>query len=564
MPQLHITTTRRRPEFFFRSAACLAAMLLSGDLAVGQSTVTTSFQVINNFAPGGATSYFGNTYPDSDVWLYFISTGGKVTYSSGTTPITVADSTAIQLSAVDNGTFSIATGSASTRVWAALGAVNPFTQGQPQQFQQNIPYALAEWTVNGNVNDNIDVSYQDSFSFPTVLTVQNSGGTQTAGFPQGTTASSVVTALNNALPGPVGPGGPSNPNYPTVGQSGWSPVPTISGTPAAVRPIGSSKYQVMGPDTNSNFTMYQYIPSFNDYLGYLQANTPTTNVNGTPVAGYYVDYSGNGGYSGYVTITGGSNAYGMQISNIRVNTAPSAVNNWQADPTGGTAASGTITIAANGASVDVTNTGGYTPTPTGFTMNGFWTDLTIASGASLINGDFTTGPIITGTGDFAAGGTHVAINPTFIASISASMATGLLGSEQYINGMWADPQTGVLVADPGGTMRWFNTTTREQSTEILFDNAWSGGQPYYDPFWATLANLTGMEGYLSPFNDRWANFSPDFSLIPTAEANAVTWQLGVPIPEPSGIIVMLTAAVAGAGTTWRWRSGRGHGRDRDR
>jgi len=554
-----ISISKTTSTSLLHSAACAAALLLFGELAVGQ-TITTSFQVINNFAPGGPTSYYGTSYPDSDVWLYFINTGGEVTYSSGTTPSTVADGTPIQLSAVDNGTFSIATGSISTKVWAALGSPSPFTQGQPQQFQQNIPYALAEWTVNGNSFDNVDVSYQDSFSFPTVLQVVNSGGTQTAGFPLGTTAQSVVTAITAALPAPVGPGGPSNPNYPVLNGNGWSPVPTISGTPAAVRPIGSSKYQIMGPDTNSNFTMYQYIPSFDDYLGYLQANTPTTNVNGTPVAGYYVDYSGNNGYSGYVTITGSSNAYGMQISNIRVNTAPSAVNNWQADPNAGTAASGTITIAANGASVDVTDTGGYTPTPTGFTMNGFWTDLTIASGASLVNGDFTTGPIITGTEDFAPGGSQVAINPTFIASISASMATGLLGSDQYMTGMWADPQTGVLVADPGGTMRWFNTTTREQSTQILFDKAWSEGQPFYDPFWATLANLTGMEGYLSPFNDRWSNFSPDFTLDSTASSNTVTWQLGAPVPEPSGIIVTLTVAVAGAGLTWRRRCRR-QGRD---
>ena len=556
MPGLPITTIWRRPDFFFRTAACLAAMLLSGELAVGQ--ITTSFQVINNFVPGGSTSYFGNNFANSDVWLYFINTSGNVKYSSNTVPSTVSDNTAIQLSTVDSGTFSIAAGSASTRVWAALGASNPFTQGQPQQFQQDIPYALAEWTVNGNSFDNVDVSYQDSFSFPTVLQVVNSGGTQTAGFPLGTTASSVVTALNNALPQAVGPGGASNPNYPAVNGNGWSPVPTISGAPAAVRPIGSSKYQPMGPDSSNNFTTYQYIPSFNDYLGYLQANTPNTDVNGTPIAGYYVDYSGNGGYSGYVTITGSSSAYGMQISNIRVNTSPSAVNNWQADPTAGTAASGTITIAANGASVDVTSTGGYAPTPTGFTNNGFWTDLTLASGASLINGDFATGPIITGTSDFALGGTHVAINPTFIASISASMATGLLGSTQYMTGMWLDPSTGTLIADPGGTMRWFNTTTREQSTQILFDNAWAANQPFYDPFWATLADLTGMEGYLSPFNDRWANFSPDFSLDAGANSNVVTWQLGVPVPEPSGIIVMLTAAVAGAGATWRRRSGRRH------
>ncbi len=133
-----------------------------------------------------------------------------------------------------------------------------------------------------------------------------------------------------------------------------------------------------------------------------------------------------------------------------------------------------------------------------------------------------------------------------------------MGSTQYMTGMWSDPTAGILAADPGSTLRWFETTTREQSTQILFDKAWPANQPFYDPFWATLADLTGMEGYLSPFNDRWANFSPDFSLDAGANSNVVTWQLGVPVPEPSGIIVMLTAAVAGAGATWRRRSGRRH------
>ena len=281
----------RRPNHFFRAAACVAAALVSEGLAVGQ-TVTTSFQVINNFAPGGATSYFGNTYQDSQVWLYFTNAGSAVSYSSSGTPSTVTSGNAIPLSAVDNGTFSIATGSVSTKVWAALGATNPFGSGPPGQTQPNIPYALAEWTVNNNSYDNVDVSYQDSFSFPTQLQVVNSNGTQTAGFPLGTTASSVVSALKAALPAPVGPGGPTNPNYPvSPNGNGWSPVPTISGNADAARMVGSSKYQIMGPDANNNFTMYQYIPSFNVYLGYLQANTPTTLVSQPtggpiPVTGY--------------------------------------------------------------------------------------------------------------------------------------------------------------------------------------------------------------------------------------------------------------------------------------
>jgi len=541
------------PEMMNRRSRLLASMacVLLAQSAFGQ--VTTSLQIVNKFKSGA--SYFGNTYTDDEVWLYFINTGSAVTYTNTSgSSVAVADATPVPLSSVNNRTFSIGVGSASTRVWAALGATNPFTQGQPQQFQPNIPYALAEWTVNGNTYDNIDVSYQDSFSFPTVLRVVNSSGTSTAGFPAGTQAATVVSALSAALPAPVGPGGASNPNYPANGGLGWSPVSTVTGNAQAVRNIGSSKYQVMGPDPNGNFTMYQYIPSFNDYLGHLQANTPNTVVGSGTIQGYYVDYSGNGGYSGYVSITGSNNAYGIQVHNIRVNTAPSAANNWQASPLAGGTTNGTITIAANGATLPCSNTGGCGTTNT---INGFWTDLTIASGASLINGDFETGPVVVGTGDFGVSGMHSAINPTFLASISASIATGLLGSDAYMNGMWADPSAGTLVADPGGTMRWFQTLTREQSTQVLFDKAWGPGQQFYDPYWATLADLSGMQGYLSPFNDRWANFSPDFSLDFTAGSNTVTWELGmVAVPEPPSAVIAVMGCAGGAWAGWRRRQRR--------
>lgn len=532
----------------------LAACFLIAQPVFGQ--VTTSLQVVNKFNAGA--SYFGNSYSDDQVWLYFINTSTAVTYTNTSgSSVAVVASQPIQLSSVQNGTFSIGVGSVGTRVWAALGATNPFTSGQPQQFQKNIPYALAEWTVNGNSYDNVDVSYEDSFSFPTMLRVVNSSGTSSAGFPAGTQAATVVSALTAALPAPVGPGGTSNPNYPSASANngvGWSPVSTVDATPAAVRPIGSSKYWISAADTNGNLTAYQYIPSFNDYLGYLQAHTPKTVVSSGTIQGYYVDYSGNGGYSGYVSITGSDQAYGIQVHDIRVNTAPSAANNWQASPSAGTATGGTLTIAANGASLPCGASG---QSGTTNTINGNWTDLTIATGASLINGDFASGPVVVGTGDFSPGGSQVGINTTFLASISASMATGLLGSGTYMSGMWADPSAGTLIADPGGTMRWFNTLTREQSTQVLFDKAWGAGQQFYDPYWATLANLSGMQGYLSPFNDRWSNFSPDFALLPTAGANAVTWELGMvaAVPEPSSLLLAAAgiAGLAGVGSQRRRR-----------
>jgi hypothetical protein len=515
----------------------ILAVLATGVLSTASLRAQATFQVVNNFEGGNPTStdYFGGNYSDDQVWLYFLNTGGFVTYTGTNNAVeTVADTVAIPLSSVTNGTFSVAAGSASTRVFAGLGATNPFSGSNgPGLFDQNVPYALAEWTVNGNVNDNVDVSYEDQFSFPTKLTVVNSSGTQSAGFVAGTTAASVVQTLSTRMP--TSPTGPANSNYPTQGQVGYGPlIPTVSGNTSANRWIGSSKTWTSGANGDNLRSVYQYAPSFNDYLAYLQTNEPTTVTNSGTMTGWYIDYSGNGGYSGYLTITGsGSTGYGLQISNIRVNTAPSAANDWQADPNAGDTTTGMILVTANGAVVVYED--GTPLAPDGTDVVGNWTDATIYTGASLINPDFASGPIITSTGDFALSGTYNAIVPTFIASISASMATGLLGSAMY-NTAYNNP------TDPKSTMYWFNTMTREQSTQLLFGEAWGLGQEFYDPYWATMAELTGMEGYLSPFNDRWANFSPDFGLIP-GDTNTIVWELGIAVPEPG------TAALAIAGLT---------------
>lgn len=55
--------------------------------------------------------------------------------------------------------------------------------------------------------------------------------------------------------------------------------------------------------------------------------------------------------------------------------------------------------------------------------------------------------------------------------------------------------------------------------------AWPADKAFYDPYWATLAEQTDNQGYLSPFNDRWSNFSPGFHL---ARGYTMIWELGIP------------------------------------
>lgn len=480
--------------------------------------MSVTLQILNQFNASAphATDYFGAHYSDAEIWLYFLNTSGQVTYTdaSSNTVKTVADASALQLSTVKQGTFLLDTGENSTKVFAGLGASNPFngTNG-PGVFDQDVPYALAEWTIQGNEFDNIDVSYIDSFSFPTTVTVKDAGDNITgqASFKASTKASDIITTFTGKMS--AQPSGPKNDNYPKPGQVGYGPeVPTINGNTAANRWIGSSKYYISGPDANQLRSIYLYAPSFNAYLGHLQSNEPTTKTNAGNIKGWYIDYSGNNGYSGYLRITGdAASGYGLQVHHLRVNTTPSAANDWQADPNAGAATQGIITVVANGATV------AFVPSD-GSNVVGPWTDAVIYSGAAVI-GTIGGGPIVIGTDDFVVNGAHSDIVATFLASISASLATGLLGSQAYVTAY--DSAT-----NPKATMYWFNTLTRAQALTTLFGNAWPKGEKYYDPFWASLAAYTDNQGYLSPFNDRWLNFSPDFTL---GSGYSITWELGIPV-----------------------------------
>ena len=487
--------------------------------------MSVSLQITNNFSRSSAnsTDYFGTYYEDSQIWLYFLNSANKITYTkvSDGSVVTVSDSVAIQLSDVKASTFNLSVAEDSTKLFAALGDTNPFIgKNGPELFEKQLPYALAEWTILGKVNDNVDVSYIDSFSFPTTLKVIDANGkvTGSAGFNSGTKASDIIASFEKKIAS--SPVGPRNDDYPQPGAVGYGPlVSTIQGNDKAGRWLGSSKYYISGPDLNNRRSMYLYAPSFNEYLAHLQSHAPTTKTNNGDIKGWYIDYSGNNGYSGYLTVTGNAtNGFGLKVHNIRVNTQPSAQNDWEAQPNVGDSTKGDIEVIANGARVPFpsNNTKAGKPKVAKTTVDGNWTDAVIYSGAAVI-GTIGEGPIVTSTGNFAPGEAHYDIVATFLASISASIATGLLGSEQYVQAYSGK------IHPPKSTMYWFNTLPRAKSLTTLFDKAWPGKEAYFDPFWATLSAHTGNQGYLSPFNDRWALFSPDFTL---KADDTIKWYLG--------------------------------------
>ena len=210
----------------------LAAVLLLGAFALMSArTVRAQVQLViqNNFekAPNAAT-YFSDNYPDEQVWLYFMNSSGHVSFTTakGGATQTVQDAQSIQLSAVKGGKFTLAIGCDSTKVFAGLGSQNPFSGTNGPGLFDQVPYALAEWTIKGDAYDNVDVTYIDTFSFPTRLTVKNAGGDKTdqCTFTDGTGAAGAIGALKKALPaGPVGPNLTKDNNYPNPAKWGMGP-----------------------------------------------------------------------------------------------------------------------------------------------------------------------------------------------------------------------------------------------------------------------------------------------------------------------------------------------------
>jgi len=509
-------------KHFFSLVASLSLFFPTGAFA------TVDFIVKNNFSSDvpNAANYFGDNFSDSQVWLIFLNSGTNVSYYdlALNQTVTVADSAAIQLSTVQSGAFSVAPGANATRVHAALSATgdNPFT-GQPEAFSSPYAFALAEFTYLGNVNDITDTSYIDTFAFPTILTTSSGGNTLgSSSWKAGTQAEQVVSALSQSMPSGLG-----------VIQATAS-----SSNPAANRYVGTS-LSLQSPvdlSENPNATRTYSGPGYNSYLGYLKTNMPTTTVkdannDDVTVQGWYLDYSGNGGYSGFLQITGADGEYGLEIVHIRANTGALQGQNTNTDAlrNNGTLLLGNIVVAANGDTINFTPT-----TPPNYTVSGNWTDMVISSGDQIytnVPAEFGAGPVITGTGDLSPAGSYNDLVATFMATVSASMATGFLGSDYFTFNLHSSTN---FAFGPDG----------QKVDSAFFSDLWSGlpaGEFYWDPFVASLVEFSQWEGYSFPYQDRFSAF-PGTALSLNG-VDTVTWELGVPIPEPSAFLLLTVAGI---------------------
>ena len=513
----------------------LVAAVTGGLLLAELASADQTFVVQNNFSPSTADAgnYFGSQYTDSQVWLLFQNSGGLITYNGGAN--TVSDGVAIALNAVQGGSFNVGVGANSTKVYAALSSSgsNPFSS-YPDPYSispvSNFAYATLEFTYLGNSYDTVDTTYIDTFAYPTKLTTSASGSVVgTSGWQAGTQAQDVVTALGNVMPS---------------GASSKVSTAQSSSHPSAARYVGTSLHLQSGVNfgDSPNATVTSSGPGYNDYLAFLQTNAPTYTNPDNPaesITGWYLDYSGNGGYSGYLTVTGSNGNYGLQITNIRANTGASTGENTNTEEgrAAGTALTGSIVVAANGEILDMTLA------PPDYTSQGNWTDMVIASGDQLYSnaaGKFGAGPVITATGDLDAfGGAYNSLTSTFMATVSAIMSTGLLGSETF--------------NAQASTNYWF---AEVETDTPLFSSLWTDlpeGAYYWDPYVETLWQFSDRQGYAFPYQDR-------FSALPGTALNldgidSFTWELGMTVPEPSAAFLAATGLCVLSGAFRRRRRG---------
>lgn len=398
---MKITRNRFLPAVFCASIASLLALGTASATHADADTPWATIQIQNNFKAtlANATNYFGQSLTDDQIWLFLFADPGYLKYKDVTTnvftPFIALDW--VQLSQIQDGIIYASEGSGGGKLYAVISATQPLNPPVPSPSScdpscTDLAYALMEWDFHVALNENLDISNIDQFSFTNRMTVKNTSNTPVArtGFNGNTSSQAILEDLKTKYGG-TGiceyPGGANFPaNYPLsppgcILPSGCDlPLYTCNGVPQNYITVPSGKmsqkigvvtgiaavdaanaYRWVGSSLSQNSTIpgtyVNVLQGFGkSYEPYLTAlfNSPQN------AFGYYVDYAGGWsidptvtakGFSYIFKVTqGASGGHGFEISQIRLNTMQSGGTDSDAmvNRTKGQAFAGTMTSLANG------------------------------------------------------------------------------------------------------------------------------------------------------------------------------------------------------------------------
>lgn len=571
---------RRRPEV-------PAVESLESRLALSVTPTATNYitlQVNNNFDSSllsKAAEYFGTTIDSSAVWLYANSGCGASTnlqYTRGTSTLyDWTTSSAVQLETTDgliDQIFLPAGDTAAARIYAFVGTSTAPT-GSPDPQAEATPYAVFEYSTpnTGSTWKNwvVDISYVDQISIPMQLSFQGtaqaiwgSGATQVAdvqnaitdGFPTGTQVAGpqsgylpILTAAQNATQGAGGIAITADVRQVFQGFSTslWNKnaqvevLTPVTGSTNAYRRVASNQYVNWQPATIEAADTQVFAastPSYQSYLKHLYDNQPA--------AGYYLDYSGNNGFSFYLKIeerqipltpSGTFTTYDLVVDTIRVNTGQGSTGKYVIN-TGAGAPLGTnagMRLVGNG-------TPCYYPTggaqgPAWFVMN--WVDYmagAIGLPSQAIDGSQQwTGAPLSYIGDWA--GQAATYSSTIWYTVSNAIASGMLSNAEYVAAVSPTPTNA-----GNGSSHMFSTWTLDQIRAGLYQGLLPGsdlpgiGRSYTDCYVNGLLAQTASGFYYSAASDRFAAMGSDVQVWSPSPGNGqpaagsvgtVTWDLGI-------------------------------------
>lgn len=579
---------RRRPQ-------APAVERLESRLALSVTPTATNYitlQVNNNFDSSllsKAAEYFGTTIDSSAVWLYANSGCGASTnlqYTRGTSTIyDWSASSAVQLETSDgliDQIFLPAGDTQFARIYAFVGT-STAPSGDPNVQTEATPYAVFEYSTpnTGSPWGNwvVDISYVDQISIPMQLSfngtpqaIWGTGATQTAdvqnaitdGFP--TTAQvagpqygylPILTAAQSATQGAGGIALTADVRQVFQGfsTSSWNSNAQVEvktsvtgAAPSAYRRVASNQYVNWQPATivaADTQVFAASTPSYQSYLQYLYDNQPAD--------GYYLDYSGNNGFSFYLKIeesqipltpSGTFTTYDLVVDTIRVgtgqgNTGKYVINTGAGAPLGTNAG---MRLVGNGTPCYYP-TAGAQGAHAWFVMN--WVDYMAGAiglpSQALDGSQQWTGAPLSFTGDWSGQSNSAAINQatygqTLWYTVSNAIASGMLSNADYVAAV--SPATN----GANGSSYMYTRWTLDQIRAGLYQGLLPGsdlpgiGRSYTDCYVNGLLAQTASGFYYSAASDRFAAMGSDvqvWSPSPTSSQPAagsvgtVTWDLGI-------------------------------------